>query len=120
MCGTSPSDLGGYRGWASAENSKKTGPKISSQTAPRYPGPKRRQVFGTAPSGTEGTPSALGRTPGVLLKNPGCLLKDHWGLLKAPRSTGLGGCHPPKQPAKRGGAEGRHLPNPRGCGGRVL
>ena len=38
MCGAGPGDLGGSRGSASTENPKKTGPKISSQTAFRYPG----------------------------------------------------------------------------------
>ena len=37
MCRGGPGDLGGSRGSASAENPGKTGPKISSQTAFRYP-----------------------------------------------------------------------------------
>ena len=37
MCGAGPSDLGRSRGPVSAENPRKTGPKISSQTAFRYP-----------------------------------------------------------------------------------
>ena len=38
MCGAGPGDQGGSRGSDSAENHRKTGPKISSQTAFRYPG----------------------------------------------------------------------------------
>jgi len=37
MCGAGPGDLGGSRGSASAENPEKTGLKISSITAFRYP-----------------------------------------------------------------------------------
>ena len=37
MCGKGPGDLEESRGSLSAENPKKTGPKISSQTAFRYP-----------------------------------------------------------------------------------
>ena len=39
MCGAGPGDLGGSRGSASAGNLGKTGPKISSQAAFRYPVP---------------------------------------------------------------------------------
>jgi len=37
MCRAGPGDPGGSRGAASAENPRKTGPKISCQTAFRYP-----------------------------------------------------------------------------------
>jgi len=37
MCGAGPGDLEGSRGCVSAENPGKTGLKISSQTAFRYP-----------------------------------------------------------------------------------
>jgi len=39
MCGAGPGDLGGSRGSDSAQISGKTGPKISSLTAFRYPAP---------------------------------------------------------------------------------
>ena len=38
MCGAGPGDLGGSRGPDSADNPGKTGPKISGQTAFKYPG----------------------------------------------------------------------------------
>jgi len=38
MCGAGPGGLGGYRWLGSAENSGKTVPKLSSQTAFRHPG----------------------------------------------------------------------------------
>jgi len=47
MCGAGPGDLGGLRGSVSAENHGKTGPKVFSQTAFRYPGvakPKSGEV----------------------------------------------------------------------------
>jgi len=45
MCGAGPGDLGGSRGSASAENPRKTWPKISSQTAFRYPRTKKLRLW---------------------------------------------------------------------------
>jgi len=57
MCGAGPGDLGGSRGSASTENPKKTGPKISSQTALRYPG---QGVGATAPAFFDRSPGTHG------------------------------------------------------------
>ena len=49
MCGAGPGDLGGSRGSASAENPRTTGPKISSQTAFRYPARSDKLSFAVSP-----------------------------------------------------------------------
>jgi len=45
MCGDGPGDLGVSRGSASAENHWKAGPKMSSQTAFRYPATAEKGGF---------------------------------------------------------------------------
>ena len=59
MCGAGPGDLGGSRGSPSAENPRKTGPEISSQTAFKYPA-KWLALKSTASKPCGGSTEAVG------------------------------------------------------------